>query len=134
MKRIFTILFCLILVFFSMKTKSQQISWVQINSNNVIEIITKQTPTLESYSSTLQIGNSNNAELYLNDKSNVLLQQIGDYNRLFYNNSFTETEVKTSIITQGFNNIIDITGNNSISENMKLTVKGDNMIIFMRNY
>jgi len=134
MKRIFTILFCLILVFFSMKTKSQQISWVQINSNNVIEIITKQTPTLESYSSTLQIGNSNNAELYLNDKSNVLLQQIGDYNRLFYNNSFTETEVKTSITTQGFNNIIDITGNNSISENMKLTVKGDNMIIFMRNY
>jgi len=134
MKRIFTILFCLILVFFSMKTKSQQISWVQINSNNVIEIITKQTPTLESYFSTLQIGNSNNAELYLNDKSNVLLQQIGDYNRLFYNNSFTETEVKTSITTQGFNNIIDITGNNSISENMKLTVKGDNMIIFMRNY
>ncbi|SIN82079.1 hypothetical protein SAMN05444409_0597 [Epilithonimonas zeae] len=134
MKRIFTILFCLILVFFSMKTKSQQISWMQINSNNVIEIITKQTPTLESYSSTLQIGNSNNAELYLNDKSNILLQQIGDYNRLFYNNSFTETEVKTSIITQGFNNIIDITGNNSISENLKLTVKGDNMIIFMRNY
>ncbi|MFC4162567.1 hypothetical protein ACFOWU_02820 [Epilithonimonas zeae] len=117
-----------------MKTKSQQISWMQINSNNVIEIITKQTPTLESYSSTLQIGNSNNAELYLNDKSNILLQQIGDYNRLFYNNSFTETEVKTSIITQGFNNIIDITGNNSISENLKLTVKGDNMIIFMRNY
>ncbi|UQB70556.1 hypothetical protein KI430_07040 [Epilithonimonas zeae] len=128
------ILFYLVLVFFSTAAISQEINWGQINSNNVIDIITKQDLNSKSYSSTLQIGNSNNAELYLNDRTNIILQQIGDYNRLFYNNSFTETELKTSITTHGFNNIIDVTGSNSISENMKLTVKGDNKIIFMRNY
>lgn len=133
MKRILTISVSCFFVFFSARSKAQKISWGQINSNNIIDVITRQAVIPEATTS-LQIGNYNNAELFLNDKTAILLQQIGDYNRLYFNNSFTETGAKTSITTQGYNNIIDITGSNSISEKLKLNVKGDNMTIFMRNY
>lgn len=133
MKRILTILVSWVFVFFSARFNAQKISWGQINSNNIIDVIIKQTVITESISS-LQIGNYNNAELFLNNRTAILLQQIGDFNKVYFNNSFTETAAKTSITTQGYNNIIDITGSNSISEKLKLNVKGDNMTIFMRNY
>ncbi len=134
MKTISTILFHLILVFFSTKAQSQQISWNQINSSNAIDITTIQNLDFKSYSSALQVGDFNKADLFINDNTSISLQQIGDYNTLYYINSFTDTEVRTVITIQGHNNIIDITGSNSISENLRLNVKGDNRTIFMRNY
>ena len=133
MKRILTILVSWVFVFFSARFNAQKISWGQINSNNIIDVIIKQSVITESISS-LQIGNYNNAELFLNNRTAILLQQIGDFNKVYFNNSFTETSAKASITTQGYNNIIDITGSNSISEKLKLNVKGDNMTIFIRNY
>lgn len=123
-----------ILIFFSSNIRSQQIDWGQINSSNIIGIIAGQNPDIGSYTSTVQIGNQNSAELFINEKTSISLSQIGDYNKLFYINSFTDAEVKNTFTTQGHNNIIDITGSNSISENMKMNIKGDNMTIFMRNY
>ena len=134
MRKLIYILPYVILIFFSIKTTSQQINWNQIDSRNIMDVIANQNPDIGTYSATIQIGNLNEAQLLLNDKTSISLQQIGDYNRLYFNNSFTETEVKTTITTQGYNNIIDITGSNSISDNMRLNVKGDNMIIFVRNY
>lgn len=134
MKKKDYILLCLILLFFHCRINAQQIGWGQINSHNIINIIETQNPDVGTYVSTVQIGDNNSAELYINQKTSIALQQIGDSNEIFYNNSFTDIEVKNTVTTQGNNNIIDITGSNSISDKMKLTVKGDNVTIFMRNY
>lgn len=122
-------------LFIFMSVKSQQIDWDQINSNTILNIITVQNSELSaSYSNIVQIGEFNNADLSLNAKTNISVKQMGDYNTLYFINSFTDRETKTAITTQGNNNIIDITGSNSISEGMKINVKSDNMTIFMRNY
>jgi hypothetical protein len=115
--------------------KSQQIDWDKINSNSALSIIAVQNPDQgASYSNIIQMGNGNNAELSINTKTDIAVKQLGDYNSLYFVNSFIDTETKTAITTQGNNNIIDITGSNSISDGLQVNVKGDNKTIFMRNY
>lgn len=122
-----------LLIFLSVK--SQQIDWDRIDSNTVLNVIAGQNPDqMMSYSEIIQIGDANNAELSLNAKTNISVKQLGDYNSLYFNNSFTDTETKTAITTQGNYNIIDVTGSNSISDGLQIQVKGDNKTIFMRNY
>jgi hypothetical protein len=126
--------FCFGFLLFS-SLKSQQVEWNQINSSNALDLTLIQAKdNFTSYSNIIQIGDANNVEAIINAKTSILIQQLGDYNSLFFNNSFSDTKTKNAINTQGNNNIIDITGSNSVSENMKLNVKGDNMTIFMRNY
>ncbi|MCL1676231.1 hypothetical protein ACV0BM_002000 [Elizabethkingia meningoseptica] len=115
-------------------TKAQQMSWEQINSHTVEDLMLRQNIEKNSNSNTIQIGDYNEARLILNAQTDIQVKQTGDYNSLYYINSFTDTETKTSVITRGDNNIVDITGSNSISKDMVLNVKGDNMIVFMRNY
>ena len=118
-----------------MSVKSQQIDWDKINSNSALSIIAAQNPDqVTSYSNIIQIGNGNSAELSINAKTDIAVKQLGDYNSLYFVNSFTDTETKTAVTTQGNNNIIDITGSNSVSEGLQINVKGDNKTIFMRNY
>lgn len=120
---------------FLVTVKSQQIDWDKINSNNVLSVVAVQNyEQAISYSSIIQIGNNNNASLSINDKTNIAVKQLGDYNTLNYINSFTDTETKTTITAQGNNNIIDVTGSNSISDGLQIHVKGDNKTVFMRNY
>lgn len=122
-------------LFFFVSVKSQQIDWDKINSNSVLNIIAAQnSDQATSYSNIIQMGNVNNAELSINAKTDITVKQLGDYNTLLFVNSFTDTETKTAITTQGNNNIIDITGSNSVSEGLQINVKGDNKTIFMRNY
>ncbi|MDE5437699.1 hypothetical protein KRE40_01205 [Elizabethkingia meningoseptica] len=115
-------------------TKAQQMRWEQINSHTVEHLMLRQNIEKNSNSNTIQIGDYNEARLILNAQTDIQVKQTGDYNSLYYINSFTDTETKTSVITRGDNNIVDITGSNSISKDMMLNVKGDNMIVFMRNY
>lgn len=122
-------------LFIFIVAKSQQVDWDRINSNNILNVIANQNPDQAvSYSNIIQIGDFNNADLYLNAKTDISVKQLGDYNSLYFINSFTEKETKATITTQGNNNIIDITGSNSISDGMKINVRSDNMTIFMRNY
>jgi hypothetical protein len=114
--------------------KSQQIDWNKINSNNILNVIAIQDSDPTSYSNIVQIGNNNHAELSINANTNIGVQQLGDYNTLYFVNSFTDAETKTAISAQGNNNIIDVTGSNSISDGMQINVKGDNKTIFVRNY
>lgn len=124
---------CTLFIFLSVK--SQQIDWDQINSNTILNVIATQNADQGiSYSNVIQIGEANNAELSLNSKTNISVKQLGDYNSLYFNNSFSDAETKTAITTQGNNNIIDVTGSNSISDGLQIQVKGDNKTIFMRNY
>ncbi|UWX58936.1 hypothetical protein N0B40_10830 [Chryseobacterium oranimense] len=115
---------------------AQQLDWDKVNSNTVLDLMAKQQTEQQGLygSSVLQIGDDNNAELFLNPKTNIAVQQLGDFNTLYFINSFTEKETKTAVTAQGNNNIIDITGSNSVSDGMQINVKGDNKTIFMRNY
>lgn len=114
--------------------KAQQIDWEKINSNTILNIIAVQNPDLSVSPNILQIGNNNSAELSINAKTDIAVRQLGEYNTLYFVNSFTDTENKTTISAQGNNNIIDVTGSNSISDGMQIHVKGDNKTIFVRNY
>jgi len=118
--------------------KSQQIDWNRINSETAIDIIALQnadrSAPASSVSQIVQMGDFNNADLQINSKTNIMVQQFGDQNSIYFNNAFSSTAAKTAITTQGNNNIVDITGNNSISEGMHLNVQGENMTVFMRNY
>ena len=128
------LLYSIVLFLAAFWAKAQQVSWEQINSHTVEDFMLKQNNEKNSNSNTIQIGDYNEARLILNTQTDIQVKQTGDYNSLYYINSFTDTETKTSVITRGDNNIVDITGSNSISKDMMLNVKGDNMIVFMRNY
>lgn len=125
-----------VLIFLSvLSVKAQQIDWDKVNSSTVLNFIAGQQAEQALYGSqVIQSGNYNNAELSLNARTNITVQQLGDYNTLLFINSFTDKENKTAVTAQGNNNIIDITGSNSISDGMQVHVKGDNKTIFMRNY
>lgn len=116
--------------------QAQEIDWDKVNSNTVFTLITRQNMEMSAgYSSNIiQMGDYNNAELSLNNKTIITVKQLGDYNALYFINSFSEKETKAAIITQGSNNIIDVTGSNSISDGIQINVKGDNRTVFIRNY
>ncbi|AZA85135.1 hypothetical protein C1637_07705 [Chryseobacterium lactis] len=113
---------------------AQEIDWDKINSNTIFNMMGRQITDQDTYSNVIQMGDYNTADLSLNAKTNINVKQLGDYNALYFNNSFTDKETKSNITAQGNNNIIDITGSNSISEGLQINVKGDNKTVFMRNY
>jgi len=122
-------------LFAGLCVQAQQVDWDKLNSSTVLDLMARQQTEQGLYgSSVLQIGDNNSAELSLNAKTNIAIQQLGDFNTLFFINSFTDQATKTAVTAQGNNNIIDITGSNSISDGMQINVKGDNKTIFMRNY
>lgn len=122
----------------TMLAKSQQIDWNRINSQTAVDMINLQNAdqslSASSISQVAQVGNSNTADLNINAKTNIVVQQFGDQNSIYFNNAFYSKEAKTAITTQGNNNIVDIAGSNSVSEGMHLNVKGENLTVFMRNY
>lgn len=122
-------------LFAALCVQAQQLDWDKVNSNTVLDLMAKQQTEQALYGSNIiQIGDYNNAELSLNAKTNIAVQQLGDFNTLYFINSFTDKETRTAVTAQGNNNIIDITGSNSVSDGMQINVKGDNKTIFMRNY
>ncbi|CAD7800277.1 hypothetical protein CHRY9390_00607 [Chryseobacterium aquaeductus] len=136
--KIFEKIFITLAFLSTMLANSQQIDWNRINSQTAIDVITLQNleQPISSSSSTqvIQLGDQNSADLQINTRTNIVVQQFGDQNSIYYNNAFTSKESKTAITTEGNNNWVDITGSNSISEGLHLNVKGENMTIFMRNY
>ena len=119
---------------------AQNISFDHLNSNNVLQLMTlnnagfSESKISGSETQIMQYGNGNFAEIAINPFSKISAAQNGDYNYLNFDNSFTQDKAKIGISTEGNNNIIDITGSNSISEKMQINLKGSNMTIFMRNY
>ncbi|MDC8101383.1 hypothetical protein [Chryseobacterium rhizosphaerae] len=122
-----------LLLFMMLPLHAQNTDWDKINSNTIFNMITMQNMD-QDLSHVIQIGDFNNAELSLNARTSIAVKQLGDYNTLYFINSFTDKETKASITTQGNNNIIDVTGSNSISEGMQINMKGDHKTVFMRNY
>ncbi|RLJ23193.1 hypothetical protein CLU97_4427 [Chryseobacterium sp. 7] len=122
-------------LFAVMRLQAQEIDWNKINSNTIFNLIARQQTDQSSYGSNIiQMGDYNNAELSLNARTNIVVKQLGDFNTLYFINSFTDKETKAAVTAQGSNNIIDVTGSNSISDGIQINVKGDNKTVFMRNY
>lgn len=131
----FNLKWSVLTLFIMLPIHAQEIDWDKVNSNTIFNLIARQQTDQSSYGSDIiQIGDYNNAELSLNTRTNIIVRQLGDFNTLYFINSFTDKETKAAITAQGNNNIIDVTGNNSISDGIQINVKGDNKTVFMRNY
>ncbi|MCW1963789.1 hypothetical protein [Chryseobacterium viscerum] len=131
----FTLRWSVFALFIILPLQAQEIDWDKINSNTIFNLIARQQIDQTSYGTNIiQMGDYNNAELSLNARTNVAVKQLGDFNTLYFINSFTDKETKAAITAQGNNNIIDVTGSNSISDGIQINVKGDNKTVFMRNY
>lgn len=130
-----TLQWCAFALFALIRVQAQEIDWNKINSNTILNLIARQQTDQNSYGSNIiQMGDYNNAELSLNARTNIVVKQLGDFNTLYFINSFTDKETKAAVTAQGNNNIIDVTGSNSISDGIQINVKGDNKMAFMRNY
>jgi len=131
----FTLKWSAFALFVFIRLQAQEIDWDKINSNTIFNLIIRQQADQSSYSSNIiQMGDYNNAELSLNARTHIVVRQLGDFNTLYFINSFTDKETKAAVTAQGNNNIIDVTGSNSISDGIQINVKGDNKTVFMRNY
>jgi hypothetical protein len=131
----FTLRWSAFALFALLRLHAQEIDWDKVNSNTIFNLIARQQTDQSSYGSNIiQIGDYNNAELSLNARTNIVVKQLGDFNTLYFINSFTDKETKAAVTAQGNNNIIDVTGSNSISDGIQINVKGDNKTVFMRNY
>ena len=130
-----TALSCLLVCWGYFACAQHYFSLDNINSNNILQII--ETPLMEknNYSAIVQIGENNTVEKsVLSNLDEVKIYQIGDYNTTYYIDASHRENVKTHINTIGNNNYIDMVGSNSISENIKINVTGDDKMIFIRNY
>ncbi len=131
-------IFAIVIMLCQAQVYAQKISFENINSTNAMLILSQIQSTANFQKnagvSTIQYGNNNYAGIDTNSKTILSAAQIGGHNYLNFDNSTSKNRVRSSINTVGYNNIIDIVGSNSISEKLQLTVKGDNMTIFMRNY
>ena len=128
------VLFLLLYIGFA---NAQNITLDDINSKNIQELLLKgkKNTTYNSTVESTQIGNANKIEVYSkSEKSNIELSQIGNYNTTFFVNPDVKSKPQTKINVNGFNNYIDITGANSISEKLIINLKSDNKTVFMRNY
>lgn len=117
---------------------SQVIDLKNINSNNILEIIEKNSPIntkSNSITSVSQIGNANYAEIInKSGKGYIQMSQIGDFNTSYFINPYKNQKPETSVNVKGSNNHVDITGVNSISDKIIINLNTNDKMIFIRNY
>lgn len=133
-----TKIFLPLLILCGYLSSAQQISFDNLNSSNVLNMLSEMTKISDLQKSSevrlMQYGDDNFAEIKANSKTQLSALQFGDFNYLNFDNAFQKDASKSTISTQGNNNIIDVVGSNSISDKMQIHLKGDNMTIFMRNF
>lgn len=118
-------------MFFRVDIKSQSIT--DINSYNILNYFNNSLPTnVGSQSNVVQIGNSNNVELFLTNDV-VSSAQIGNNNNTFYQSTNPSIKSEMTLKSYGNNNDIIVSGNNSISNGMSIEVIGNNKTVFVEN-
>lgn len=132
------LIFILLIVCFN-SYNSQEISFNEINSNNILNIISselsKTNLELSSKTAVVQIGDNNTANVYdKSRKSDLLIRQTGDFNTTLMTNTNPDLENKQKVNVEGDNNYIDITGNNGNSKEMQINLKTNDKMIFVRHY
>ena len=113
-------------------TNSNSVYLSQIGDDNNLSSTTK---TLESNIVVLQNGNQNNTVLKLSsDNLMETILQNGN-NNTFLDYSLLKTDIRNVEVNQtGDNQNLTIYGANSLSEKMKVSMKGNSQNIIIRNF
>ncbi|MBE2274631.1 MAG: hypothetical protein IAE62_10250 [Flavobacteriales bacterium] len=131
-------LILILLVFFYYPFLSQNLTFSEINSKNILNLLnTESIKNSEQGSKTavIQIGDNNKANVYdRSKKSDLMIRQTGDFNTTLMTNTNPEIENKQKVSVEGNNNYIDITGNNSNSKEMQINLKTNDKMIFVRHF
>ncbi len=129
------LIFFLILssVFFPAQSAGE-ISYGELNSSNVLEFL-QNNPDMKA--ETVNINIQNGKENLINTVSSkgsfLYIMQEGNFNTVNYNGTVNRA-ANFEIRSTGFNNYIDVTGSNSVSDGMKINIKGNDKMVFIRNY
>lgn len=131
-------LILILLVFFYYPFLSQDLTFSEINSKNILNLLNAESiKNYEQGSKTavIQIGDNNKANVYdRSKKSDLMIRQTGDFNTTLMTNTNPEIENKQKVSVEGNNNYIDITGNNSNSKEMQINLKTNDKMIFVRHF
>jgi len=116
----------------NLRTNSNSVYLAQIGDNNNLRSTTK---TLESNIVVVQNGNQNNTVLKLNsDNLMVTVLQNGN-NNTFLDYSLLKTDIRNIEVNQtGDNQKLIMYGTNSLSEKIKVSMKGNSQNIIIRNF
>ncbi|HCN12624.1 MAG TPA: hypothetical protein DIS75_09865 [Chryseobacterium sp.] len=137
-KNIMKNLILILLVFFYYPFLSQNLTFSEINSKNILNLLNAESiKNYEQGSKTavIQIGDNNKANVYdRSKKSDLMIRQTGDFNTTLMTNTNPEIENKQKVSVEGNNNYIDITGNNSNSKEMQINLKTNDKMIFVRHF
>ena len=131
-------LILILLVFFYYPFLSQNLTFSEINSKNILNLLNAESiKNYEQGSKTavIQIGDNNKANVYdRSKKSDLMIRQTGDFNNTLMTNTNPEIENRQKVSVEGNNNYIDITGNNSNSKEMQINLKTNDKMIFVRHF
>lgn len=131
-------LILILLVFFYYPFLSQNLTFSEINSKNILNLLNAESiKNYEQGSKTavIQIGDNNKANVYdRSKKSDLMIRQTGDFNTTLMTNTNPEIENRQKVSVEGNNNYIDITGNNSNSKEMQINLKTNDKMIFVRHF
>ena len=90
----------------SLLTSAQQFSFENINSNNVLNLLSELSIASENQRNSevnmIQYGNENFAEIRTNSQTQLTALQFGDYNYLNFDNSFSKDKTFFLISNSSF--------------------------------
>ncbi|MBN8623098.1 MAG: hypothetical protein J0L47_08210 [Flavobacteriales bacterium] len=131
-------LILILLVFFYYPFLSQNLTFSEINSKNILNLLNAESiknSEQGSKTAVIQIGDNNKANVYdRSKKSDLMIRQTGDFNTTLMTNTNPEIENRQKVSVEGNNNYIDITGNNSNSKEMQINLKTNDKMIFVRHF
>ena len=131
-------LILILLVFFYYPFLSQNLTFSEINSKNILNLLNAESiknSEQGSKTAVIQIGDNNKANVYdRSKKSDLMIRQTGDFNTTLMANTNPEIENRQKVSVEGNNNYIDITGNNSNSKEMQINLKTNDKMIFVRHF
>ena len=131
-------LILILLVFFYYPFLSQNLTFSEINSKNILNLLNAESiknSEQGSKTAVIQIGDNNKANVYdRSKKSDLMIRQTGDFNTTLMTNTNPEIENRQKVSVEGDNNYIDITGNNSNSKEMQINLKTNDKMILITIY
>lgn len=132
MKKILT---TFLMFFATLICYAQEINFQDINSNNIMRMLqsSQEIKISNSEVTNLQSGNENKIYIFDNSAKKLEISQQGNYNTTQYVNPGSK-QTNMELKTIGNNNYIDIAGNNSNSDGLKIQIRGNDKMIFVRNY
>lgn len=135
MKAILVFILCFLNLHF---IDAQNVTMNQINSSNILDYydrlqLIKSNSDFKNTDITIQSGIGNKIEVIDKAANYIELMQSGNYNTIYFVNP-NDYPTNAQINVNGSGNYIDITGSNSISNGMIITINANDTTLFMRNY